>query len=214
MTVELSPTNINRISSSGFEFIEECPISDVMPPVLVASFVTHLRSSRRKGFLVGHQNPNLTEEFNQKWFAAAGDFGLFSAGDRGCQEFLVGVDTAREWSLDELIDDEVEHVQRCRWARIALLRNWDIAGSGCESGFLGAGRNNPTFTMMSLDGSVIFGAAYWQNGIGCAMVRDPESVSEFHEHARRIASYDHVESRHREWASQWLVRASRHPNQT
>lgn len=191
---------LERISAAGFVFRGAMEARDDLPPVNVASYMGHVgRESGRHGFVLGHDEPDLGRRFNEQWERLARDCGLFSAGVDGKPEFLIGVDVVQD-------DSDEGEAQSWRWVRVTLAEHWDVAGAGCENGILGAGRNNPAFIMMSLDGDVLVHGAYWQDGIGASTVSHPARLQELREHARRIAfDFDWLELETRQWAERWLT---------
>ncbi|UNO40245.1 hypothetical protein [Streptomyces sp. MST-110588] len=198
----LHPEILDAISAAGFNFIEVVGTRDDLTPVGVALYVTQLyEQDGRHDVMISHDEPDLHSRINTEWERVAHECGLFSVAGDGRPEFLIGIDTSMNPS------DEAEF-RSYRWARVSLCENWDIAGSGCESGLLGAGPNNPTFAMMSVQGDVVMVAGYWQIGIGFSIVSHPEQIVKLQEHAKRIASYEHIETAQRNWAERWVTRLS------
>lgn len=190
---------LDKISATGFSFLEVVDTRDELTPVLVARYVTQLYpQDGRRDVIIDHEEPNLHSKINEEWERAATECGLFSVTGDGEREFLIGIDI----SVD--VPDEPEF-NSYRWVRVSLSEGWDIAGAGCESGLLGTGRNNPTFAMMSVSGEVVMIAGYWQIGIGFGIASHPEKILKLREHAKRIASYAHIESAQRNWAERWLL---------
>ncbi|MFI8910580.1 hypothetical protein ACIGW4_02985 [Streptomyces sp. NPDC053513] len=199
MEMEVAREAVEKLSAAGFAFRGVMETLDDLPPVNVVSYMSNLGpDSGRHGFLLAHDEQDLSSRFNEEWERLARESGLFSEGAEGRPEFLIGVDTVQDTSEDA-------ELQSWRWVRVALADGWDIAGAGCENGILGAGANNPAFIMMSLDGEVLMGGAYWQDGIGATALTHPARLPELREHARRIAvDFDWLEPEQRQWAGRWL----------
>ncbi|MFE2870353.1 hypothetical protein [Embleya sp. NPDC059259] len=193
---------LEKLAVTGFGFLEVLGPRDDLAPVLVARYVTQLGApDGRWDVIIDHAEPDLGFKINAEWERTALSSGLFSMTDDGKPEFLLGVDVSVDTS------DEPEF-RSYRWARVSLSEPWDIAGTGCESGLLGAGPNNPTFAMMSVDGEVVMIAGYWQIGIGFAVASHPERIPKLREHAKRTAANAHVENAQRLWAERWLRNSS------
>jgi hypothetical protein len=189
---------VAKLLLAGFQAEEVVGTRAGLVPVLVARYVTQLGvEDGRRDFLVSHDEPDLRSKLNAEWEGVAVDCGLFSAGNRNQREFLIGLDVSAE-ALDEL------ETTSYRWVRVGFSEDWDMAGVGCETGLFGAGPNNPTFVVTSLTGDVVMVAGYWQSGIGFAVARSPGKILKLQEHARRIASYAHIEAEQRYWARRWL----------
>ncbi|MER8071992.1 hypothetical protein ABTZ59_27195 [Streptomyces sp. NPDC094034] len=199
MVGELHPELLGKFSDAGFRVHEVIGTRDDLAPVLVARYVTQLHADEgRRDVIIDHAEQDLHSKINEEWERTARECGLFSMAGDGWPEFLVGVDV----SVD--MPDESEF-KAYRWVRVSLSDGWDVAGAGCESGLLGSGRDNPTFVMMSVTGDVVMVAGYWQIGIGFSVASHPERILKLREHARRIASYEHIESAQRDWAERWVM---------
>ncbi|MFE2942545.1 hypothetical protein ACFXKG_26360 [Streptomyces sp. NPDC059255] len=195
---ELHQELLEKLTDAGFGALGVVGTRDDLAPVLVARYVTQLHpDDGRQDVLIGHDEPNLRSRINEEWERAARKHGLFPKAGDGRPDFLIGLDV----SVD--MPDESEF-KSYRWVHVRLSEGWDIAGAGCESGLLGAGADNPTFVMMSVGGDVVMVAGYWQIGIGFSVASRPEKIPKLREHAKRIASYAHIESEQRNWAERWL----------
>ncbi|MEU0280354.1 hypothetical protein [Streptomyces sp. NPDC006195] len=202
MGSELHQELLGKFSEAGFRVLEVVGTRDDLAPVLVARYVTQLhQDDGRRDVIIDHAESDLHSKINEEWEKVAWECGLFSMTRDGRPEFLIGVDVAVD------MPDESEF-KAYRWVRVSLSDGWDVAGVGCESGILGSGRNNPTFVMMSVSGDVVMVAGYWQIGIGFAVASHPERIPMLREHAKRIASYEHIETAQRHWAERWMRNVS------
>lgn len=209
---EINSGLLQAFAASGFTFHEVLEPRGDLTPFLVARRLSRLTSQDGlQETLIEHETPDLTAAINRAWEELATAGGLFTTTSAdGRREFLIGLDMDFDPSAQGEPEDEFEEesgdesVPRYRWVRAALTDHWDIAGAGCESGLLGAGRGNPTFTMSSLTGDTMMIASYWQSGIGIELVKHPERIATLRESAEQIAADDSVESRQREWAELWL----------
>ncbi|MFI5862380.1 hypothetical protein [Streptomyces sp. NPDC051546] len=201
--MDIAQEALDKLSAAGFAFRGVVDTSGELPPVNVASFVSNLGAeSGRRGFLLAHGEADLGTRFNQEWERLARDRGLFSEGADGRPEFLLGIDIVQG-------DSDDSELQSWRWVRVALADHWDIAGTGCENGILGAGANNPAFIMMSTDAELLVDGGYWQDGIGANAVSEPSRFRELRDHARRIAfDFDWLEPETRQWSERWLARVT------
>lgn len=201
MTADFPRELVDKLSRAGFKFLEVVETRDDLVPYLVARYATYLQAEDgRWDVVIKHDEPNLGARFNAEWERAAQECGLFSTTSDGRREFLLGLDILTDVSNEE--DEEDSHSYR--WVRVQLCDEWDVAGAGCASGLFGTGENNPSFAATSLNGDVVMVAGYWQVGIGFTVVSHPERIATLREHAKRIASYDHVEPAQRQWAERWL----------
>ncbi|MGV9887833.1 hypothetical protein [Streptomyces sp. NPDC003395] len=191
-----------KLSRAGFAFLEVVDTRDDLVPYLVARYVTYLQlEDGRSDVVIEHGDPNLGARFNAEWERAAQECGLFSTPSDGRRELLLGLDV----SADASDAEDEENPPAYRWVRVLLREEWDIAGVGCANGVFGSGENNPTFAATSLSGDVVMVAGYWQVGIGFTLASHPERIATLREHAKRIASYEHVEPAQRQWAERWLA---------
>ncbi|MBB1244438.1 hypothetical protein GL263_12825 [Streptomyces durbertensis] len=194
---ELRHTVGEALAAAGFTAMEVVAPRNDLIPVIVAWCVTLLRpEDGRRDVILGHDKPGLTSALNTTWGRLARESGLLAEAERGGGELVVGLDLAAD------ARDEPEFECQ-RWVRVSVRDSWDIAGAGCESGVLGAGRNNPSFVMSSLDGRVLMAAGYWQVGVGFAVLADPGRVAALRGYARRLASLPSVEAAQRDWAQGW-----------
>ncbi|WP_329362428.1 hypothetical protein [Streptomyces sp. NBC_01483] len=202
MTADFPQELADKLSRAGFTFLEVVETRDDLVPYLVARYVTYLQpEDGRSDVIIEHDEPNLGARFNAEWERAAQECGLFSTASDGRREFLLGLDI----SADAPDAEDEENPPSYRWVRVLLRDEWDIAGVGCANGVLGSGENNPTFAATSLSGDVVMVAGYWQVGIGFTLASHPERIATLREHAKRIASYEHVEPAQRQWAERWLA---------
>ncbi|MFD3655202.1 hypothetical protein [Streptomyces sp. NPDC058620] len=148
--------------------------------------------------VIPHKEAALCARINDEWERLALERGLVSKGAEGGREFLVGLDI----SGSDPNEAEPEEIS-CRWVRVELAPEWDVAGAGCASFVLGAGAGNPAFIMASLDGELLMHGGYYQDGIALSVVAHPGSIPRLREDARSRASSGYLEDVQRLWVERW-----------
>jgi hypothetical protein len=117
----------------------------------------------------------LVERANAGWWNFAKAGGLIDEDG----EFLVSVGP---------VDGEIP--AKPHWARVRLMKEWNVIGKGVDHGVLGGPVGRPGFVMMSLDERVIVGATTWDGFISVMMVSDPLNAAPIR---RAMGLRDHVE---------------------
>jgi hypothetical protein len=159
-------------------------------PVAAAWLATSCRrEDGRRDETVRRDDPRLIEKANDGWFRLALDYG-FLGDDR---EFLLGVNRA---------DDNSEPI--LRWARVRLLQEWDIMGSGAATGVLGSAAGFPEFAMLSLDGNVILRGTTWQESVGSLVVPHPHRVKIIRDYVVRRSANPRTSAAERAEGEAWL----------
>ncbi|MFL4953273.1 hypothetical protein ACJ6WE_39780, partial [Streptomyces sp. MMS24-I31] len=148
------------------------------------------RNDGRRDVVLDFSDADVASNANLSWFGLASESGLFSGPNR---EFLLGVDLA---------DDESASI--LRWAKVELMEDWDIMGSGVASGILGSGAGKPEFVMMSTSGAVVLRGTTWEDSIGVLAVPMPDRVKIIRDYAERLASNPRSDFHERRSAFEWL----------
>ncbi|HEX5598787.1 MAG TPA: hypothetical protein VFX61_22620 [Micromonosporaceae bacterium] len=159
----------SALAPAGLQFIKRVhgDVRDPLPPGKGAATCGDEdgRFDSSPDDIVDVHDPDLAVKVNAGWWRMASEYGLLDEQ----REFLLAVD----YSEPEAIGFEIG------WARVRLLDEWDLAGSGVaaiKSYFAAAftDRFVPEFTMLSLDGRMLLNTTVWGNGTVSTIVIRPD----------------------------------------
>ncbi|MEU4216597.1 hypothetical protein [Actinoplanes sp. NPDC026623] len=159
----LSPSMIvASLRTAGIEMVDFDWSAVTLPASAAWMLFACSHEDGREDAVFVFDDPALVESANAAWWTLAKTGGLLT----GVSEFLVSVGP---------VDAEIP--ARPHWARVRLMKDWNVIGAGTDHGVLGGPPGRPGFVMMSLDERVIVGATTGDGFISVVRVSDPAGAA-------------------------------------